>query len=176
MRLRRHCVDFVYAPLGGRPAARTPDGDPANQESSMNALTTRNERLFDDFFPEFFRRFARLPVPVEGPADIRLDVKEDDKGYEVRAEIPGAKKEDIRVAVDGSRVSISTEVKEEKETKEAGGKRTLVKELYYGSCARTFTLPHEVDSRAVTAKYDNGVLTLKLPRATESTSRNIKIE
>ena len=139
----------------------------------MNALTTRNERLFDDFFPEFFRRFARMPVPVDGPADIRLEVKEDDKGYQVRAEIPGAKKEDIRVSVDGNQVSISTEVREEKET---GGKRTLVKELYYGTCARSFTLPHEIDSRGVTAKVDGGVLTLLLPRATESTSRTIKID
>lgn len=140
----------------------------------MNALTTRNERLFDDFFPEFFRRFSRMPVPVDGgPADIRLEVKEDDKGYQVRAEIPGVKKEDIRVSVDGNQVSISTEVKEEKET---GGKRTLVKELYYGTCARSFTLPHEIDSRGVTAKYDSGVLTLQLPRATESTSRSIKID
>jgi HSP20 family protein len=139
----------------------------------MNALTTRPERMFDEIFPEFFRRFSRMPVPMEGPADIRIEVKEDDKSYEVRAEIPGAKKEDIRVSVDGNLVSISTEVKQEKET---GGKRTLVKELYYGACARSFTLPHEVDAKAANARYDNGVLTLRLPRASESTSRTLKIE
>jgi HSP20 family protein len=138
----------------------------------MNALT-RSDKMFDDLFPEFFRRFSRLPAAFEGPADIRVDVKEDDKGYEVRAEVPGAKKDDIRVAIDGNRVSISTEVKEEKET---AGKRTLVKELYYGSCARSFTLPHEVDAKASAAKYEGGVLTLRLPRATESTSRALKIE
>jgi HSP20 family protein len=139
----------------------------------MNALT-RSDRMFDDFFPEFFRRFSRLPAAAyEGPADIRVDVKEDDKGYEVRAEVPGAKKDDIRVAIDGNRVSISTEVKEEKETSD---KRTLVKQLYYGSCARSFTLPHEVDAKAASAKYDSGVLTLRLPRASETSSRTIKIE
>jgi HSP20 family protein len=137
----------------------------------MNALT-RSERAFDDFFPEIFRRFSRMPA-YEGPAEIRVNVKEDDKGYEVRAEIPGAKKEDIRVSVDGNVVSISTEMKEEKET---SGKRMLMKELYVGSSARSFTLPHEVDGKAAVAKYENGVLTLHLPRAKESMGRAIKIE
>jgi len=138
----------------------------------MNALT-RSDKAFDDFFPEFFRRFSRMPATFEGPVDIRIDVKEDDKGFEVRAEVPGAKKEDIRVAIDGNLVSISTEVKEEKETT---NKRTLVRELYCGSSARSFTLPHEVDSKASQARYENGVLTLRLPRATESSSRTLKIE
>jgi HSP20 family protein len=138
----------------------------------MNALT-RTERMFDEFFPEFFRRFPRMQSAYQGPAEIRVDVKEDDKGYEVRAEVPGVKKDDIRVAIDGNLVSISTEVKEEKET---SGKRTLVKELFVGTSARSFTLPHEVDAKAAIAKYDNGVLTLLLPRATESASRTLKIE
>jgi HSP20 family protein len=138
----------------------------------MNALT-RPEKMFDDFFPEFFRRVSRLPAAFEGPADIRVEVHEDDKGYEVRAEVPGAKKDDIRVAIDGNQVSISTEIKEEKET---SGKRALVKELYYGSCARRFSLPHEVDAKGSSAKLDNGVLTLRLPRATESSSRTLKID
>lgn len=140
----------------------------------MNALT-RRERVFDEFFPEVFRRFSRMPAGFDAPADIRIDVKEDDKGYEVRAEIPGAKKEDIRVAIDGNLVSISSEVKEEKETK-GNGQRTLVKELFYGTCSRSFTLPHEVDSKASSAKFENGVLTLRLPRSTEAASRTLKIE
>jgi HSP20 family protein len=138
----------------------------------MNALT-RPEKMFDDFFPEFFRRVSRLPAAFEGPADIRVEVHEDDKGYEVRAEVPGAKREDIRVAIDGNQVSISTEIKEEKQT---SGKRALVKELYHGSCARSFSLPHEVDAKGSSAKLDNGVLTLRLPRATESSSRTLKID
>jgi HSP20 family protein len=137
----------------------------------MTALT-RTERMFDDFFPELFRRWPRMSA-YEGPAEIRIDVKEDDKGYEIRAEVPGVKKDEIRVAIDGNLVSISTEVKEEKET---SGKRMLVKELYVGSSARSFTLPHEVDGKAAMAKYENGVLTLHLPRAKEGAGRMIKIE
>ena len=140
----------------------------------MNRLT-RSERAFDDFFPEVFRRLSRMPAGYEAPADIRIDVKEDDKGFEVRAELPGAKKEDIRVAIDGNLVSISSEVKEEKETK-GNGQRTLVKELYYGSSSRSFTLPHEVDAKASTAKFENGMLVLRLPRATETASRTLKID
>jgi HSP20 family protein len=61
-------------------------------------------------------------------------------------------------------------------TRGASGHRTLVREPYYGSCARGFTLPHEVDAKASTAKLDNGVLTPQLPRATESASRTLEIE
>ena len=76
----------------------------------MNALT-RFERL-DDMFPEMFRRIMRpLPTAYEAPAEIRVDVTENDKAYEVRAEVPGAKKSDIHITVDGNYVSIATEVK-----------------------------------------------------------------
>jgi HSP20 family protein len=142
----------------------------------MNALT-RFERL-DDMFPEMFRRMMRPLATTSGfdaPGEIRIDVSEDDKSYEVRAEVPGAKKEDIRVTVDRNYVSISAEVKRESEDK--GGKgRSLVKELYYGSSARSFTLAHEVDEKAAQAKYDNGVLVLKLPKKLEASSRNLSIQ
>ncbi len=142
----------------------------------MNALT-RFER-FDDMFPEMFRRWMK-PMSVTGfeaPGEIRIDVSENDKGYEIRAEVPGAKKDDIRVSVDGNYVSISAEVKREKEEKAGKGERTLVKELYYGSSSRGFTLPFEVDEKQAIAKYEDGVLKLSLPKKQEATSRTLKIE
>jgi HSP20 family protein len=151
------------------------------ERKTMNALT-RFERL-DDMFPDMFRRMMRplavAPAGFDAPGEIRIDVSEDDKSYEVRAEVPGAKKEDIRVTVDRNYVSISAEVK--RETEEKSGKdnksgRTLVKELYYGSAARSFTLAHEVDEKAAQAKYDNGVLVLKLPKKLEASSRNLSIQ
>ena len=75
----------------------------------------------------------------EPPGEIRIDVTENDKGYEVRAEVPGVKKEDIRVSIDGNYVSISAEVKRETEQKSGKGERALVKELYVGSSSRSFT-------------------------------------
>lgn len=139
----------------------------------MSALT-RMER-FDDMFPEFFRRIARpLALTEDSPGDIRIDVTENDKDYQVRAEIPGAKKEDIRVTVDGNFVSISAEVRKEKEEKSGG--RVLLKETYFGSVSRGFSLAHEVDAKAVVAKLEDGVLKLTLPKRQGAGARTVAIE
>mgnify|MGYP003415028614 FL=1 len=142
----------------------------------MNALT-RFERL-DDMFPDMFRRWMK-PMATSGfevPGEIRIDVSESDKGYEIRAEVPGAKKEDIRVSVDGNYVSISAEVKREKEEKTGKGDRTLVRELYVGSSSRGFSLPFEVDEKQAIAKYEDGVLKLSLPKKQEASSRTVQIQ
>lgn len=142
----------------------------------MNALT-RFDRV-EDLFPEMFRRVMRplATANFEAPGEIRVDVNEDDKGYEVRAEVPGAKKEDIRVSVDRNVVSISAEVKRESEDKGDKKGRALVKELYYGSSARSFSLAHEVDEKAAQAKYDNGILILNLPKKMEASSRTLNVQ
>ena len=138
----------------------------------MNALT-RLERL-DEFMPDFFRRLSRPLASAEGPGEIRVDVTENDKDYQVRAEIPGAKKEDIRVSVDGNFVSINAEVRKEKEEKKAG--RVLVRESYYGSSSRGFSLGHEIDDKAVVAKLEDGVLKLTLPKREGTGARPIAIQ
>lgn len=128
----------------------------------MSALT-RFDPL-EDVFPQLFRGFM-TPLAQRGgqpqPGDIRIDVSETDQAYTVQAEIPGAKKDDIRVAVDGNVVSISAEVRGEKEEKD---ERVLVKERYYGSSSRSFRLASAVDEKAAEAKFDNGVLKLTLPK------------
>jgi HSP20 family protein len=139
----------------------------------MTALT-RMDR-FDDLFPEFFRRFARpFALADDSPGEIKLDITENDKDYQVRAEIPGAKKEDIRVTVDGNFVSIVAESKKEKEEKSGG--RVLVKETYVGRTSRGFSLAHEIDDKAVNAKLEDGVLKLTLPKSQASGARPIAIE
>jgi HSP20 family protein len=139
----------------------------------MSALT-RMER-FDDLFPELFRRLARpLALSEDTPGDIRIDITENDKDYQVRAEIPGVKKGDIRVTVDGNFVSIAAEVKKEKEDKSGG--RVLVKETYFGSASRGFSLAHEIDAKAVIAKFEDGVLKLTLPKREGAASRSIAIQ
>jgi HSP20 family protein len=139
----------------------------------MSALT-RVERL-DDLFPEFFRRLAR-PVQFleDTPGEIRIDVTENDKDYQVRAQIPGVKKEDIRVKVDGNFVSISAEVRKDKEEK--SGARVLLKETYFGSASRGFSLAHEIDDKAVVAKLEDGVLKLTLPKREGSGARSIAVQ
>lgn len=139
----------------------------------MSALT-RLER-FDDLFPEFFRRVARpLALAEATPGDIKIDVTENDKDYQVRAEIPGAKKEDIRVTVDGNFVSISAEVKKETEEKSEG--RVLVKETYFGSASRGFSLANKIDENGIVAKLEDGVLKLTLPKREGAGARNIAIQ
>lgn len=138
----------------------------------MNDLA-RFER-FDDFFPDFFRRVARAaPFAGDAPADIKIDVTETDKDYQVRAVVPGAKKEDIRVMVDRNYVSISAEVRRDKEEKSG---RSLLRETYHGSASRGFSLAHEVDEKAVAAKLEDGVLKLTLPKREGSGSRTIAIQ
>lgn len=126
---------------------------------------------FDDLFRGFFR-----PVRMEGvpQMQIKMDVKENDKAYTVHADIPGVKKEDIHVTIDGNQVSISAEVKKEKEEKQ--GEKVLRSERYYGQVARSFTLTSEIDEGSAQAKYDNGVLELTLPKKTATPSKKLEIK
>jgi HSP20 family protein len=129
-----------------------------------------------DALDDLFRGFFMQPVRFDGQPEvqIKLDVSEDDKAYSVHAEIPGVKKEDIQVSIDGSQVSISAEVKNEKEEKE--GEKVLRSERYYGRVARAFSLAQDVDESAAQAKYKDGVLELTLPKKEAAASRKLVIQ
>jgi HSP20 family protein len=126
----------------------------------------------DDLFKGFFVR----PVLFEGQPqmEIKIDLKEDDKAYTVKADIPGVKKEDIHVSVEGNRVSISAETKMEKEEKE--GEKVLRSERYCGKVARSFTLTHDVDDANAKAKYSDGVLELTLPKKAVTPTKKLAIQ
>lgn len=117
-------------------------------------------------------RDLRRRVPGDGDGAMRLDVNETDKAYTVRADIPGAKKEDIKVDVDGNRVAITAEL--HKETEEKDGK-TVRSERYEGHRYRSFTLEHAVDDAAAVAKYEDGVLRLTLPKKAPQSGRKLQI-
>ena len=104
---------------------------------------------------------------------IRMDVKEADNEYRVKADIPGVSKEDIRVSVDGNLVSISAEIKKEKEEKE--GERVIRSERSYGMASRSFTLDSEIDAGKVKASYTDGVLEIVLPKKSGSAGREITV-
>src|SRR5690349_6512724 len=143
-------------------------------ETLMTALTRFDP--IDRMFPEMFRRlgFPMTRFTEDSPGEIRIDVTENDKSYDVRAEIPGAKKEDIQVTVDGNYVSISAEVKKDREEKSAG--RVVLKETYVGSASRGFSLAHEIDAKGVGAKLEDGVLKLTLPKREGGNARAIEIQ
>lgn len=130
----------------------------------------------DDAFDDLFRGFFMRPVRFEGQPEvqIKVDVSEGDKVYTVHAEIPGVKKEDIHVTIDGNQVAISAEVKNEKEVKE--GEKVLRSERYYGNASRAFTLGQDVDEASAQAKYDNGVLELRLPKQVAAKAKRLTIE
>jgi HSP20 family protein len=137
-----------------------------------------NLRRFDPFgdIDDLFKGFFVRPMQLEGqpPMQIRMDVKEDDNAYTVHADIPGVKKEDIQVSIDGNQVSISAEVK--KQTEEKQGERTLRSERYYGKVFRSFTLAHDVDESKAQAKYNDGVLELTLPKKAVSAAKKLAIQ
>jgi HSP20 family protein len=132
---------------------------------------------FDDTFDELLRGFFVRPVSFEGtgtPAQFRVDVTENNGAYTLRAELPGVKKDDINIAIDGDQVAISAEVKNEKDVKD--GDRVLRSERYYGKVYRAFTLGQPVDEAAANAKYADGVLELTLPKKAAVTAKRITVQ
>lgn len=125
---------------------------------------------FDDLFRGFFR-----PVRMERELpQFKMDVKENDKAYTVHADLPGVKKEDIHVSIEGNTVAISAETRSESEQKE--GERVLKRERTYGKVYRGFSLGAEIDEAAATAKYNDGVLELVLPKKTAAASKRLTVE
>jgi len=131
------------------------------------------EDSFDDLVKGFFLRPMRFEQRQE-PARAKVDVKEDAAGYTVLAEVPGVKKEDIQVSIDGNQVAISAEIKRQQEEKQ--GEKTLRTERYYGKVYRSFALAQDVDQEQAQAKYENGVLELKLPKKAAASTRTLTVQ
>ena len=125
----------------------------------------------DEFFKGFRLRPWSRDIDVE--PQIKLDVAEDDKAYTVKADVPGVDKDDIHVEIDGSQVSISTEIKKEKEEKK--GEVVLRSERYVGKQYRSFSLGHDIDESKAEAKYRDGVLELVLPKKSGTATKTLKV-
>lgn len=132
-----------------------------------------NITRFDPFFDadDLFRGLRFAPVRRAEEPKMKLEVQEDDKNYTIHAEVPGAKKDDIKVSIDGNQVSISAEIKSESEKKEKG--QVVHSERYYGTVYRSFALDSAVDEEKGSATYKDGILELVLPK--KSTGGPIKL-
>ena len=132
---------------------------------------------FNDLVDDIFKGFLVRPVGYEGRGEVlprmKVDVAEKNGAYVVKGELPGVKKEDIRVSVDGAQVTLEAEVKQEKTSSE---ERVLHTERSYGKVSRVFTLPQEVDEAAVEARFQDGVLELKLPKKQAAARKQITIQ
>ena len=127
----------------------------------------------EDLMHDFFAPALRLR---EGAAPrIRIDISETEQSYLVQADIPGVSKDDIRVSIDGNRVSISAELKDDRVTRDGGGK-VVRSEREYGQQSRSFMLPHEVDEAGAQARYQDGVLLLDLPKKAGTGGKQLAIQ
>lgn len=138
------------------------------------AHITRYDPFETDALDNLFRGFFR-PVKMDRDMpQIRMDVKEDENAYAVHADIPGVNKEDIHVSIDGNAVSISAEVKKSTEQKE--GEKVLRRERHIGRVSRSFALEHEVDEASASARYQDGVLELVLPKKTAAAAKRLAVQ
>jgi HSP20 family protein len=131
----------------------------------------------EDAFENLFRGVpVWLPSPetrATAPTQFRMDVSENDKEYQVLADLPGVKKEDISITISGNQVSVSAEVKHEKDVEK--GETMLRGERYFGKIQRAFALGQEVDQATAQAKYNDGVLELTLPKKTVAAAKRLQV-
>ena len=134
---------------------------------------------FNDIVDDLFKGFFVRPVAYEGRSALeaprlKVDVTEKNGAYQVTADLPGVKKEDIQVAIDGAQVTLSAEVRREKEV--VAGERVLHTERAFGKVSRSFSLPQELDEARAEAKFRDGVLELTLPKKAAAARKAITIQ
>lgn len=135
---------------------------------------------FNDLVDDLFKGFLVRPLAFEGRAEFgtlpraKVDVAEKNGAYVVNAELPGVRKDDIHVTIDGAQVTLEAEVKREKEASKE--ERVLHTERLYGKVSRSFTLPQEVDEAKAEAKFRDGVLELTLPKKAAAQRKQVTIQ
>jgi len=133
---------------------------------------------FNDLVDDLFKGFLVRPVSYEGRGEVlprvKVDVAEANGAYVVNAELPGVRKEDIQVSIDGNQVTLVAEAKREKEASK--DERVLHAERVYGKVSRSFTLPQEIDEAKAEAKFRDGVLELKLPKKAAPARKQVTIQ
>jgi HSP20 family protein len=141
----------------------------------MTQLTKLGTSSFNEFFndltsPAYLIRPFLNKLMAD---DIRIEVKEEADIYIVEAELPGVEKEDIKISLDGSFLTISAEVK--KSTQKAEDEKVFCSERFYGSMSRGLQLPANIDQSKCNAKYQNGVLRLELPKVRNGSAKLIEV-
>ncbi|HUQ76139.1 MAG TPA: Hsp20/alpha crystallin family protein [Burkholderiales bacterium] len=133
---------------------------------------------FNELVDDLFKGFLVRPVSYEGRGEtlprVKVDVAERNGAYIVTAELPGVKKDDIQVTIDGAQVTLAADVKREREVQQ--DERILHTERTFGKVIRSFTLPQEVDEAKAEAKFRDGVLELTLPKKSAAQKKQISIQ
>lgn len=118
--------------------------------------------VFDDFFDDSFKDFARVPARPTNEL-MRTDVKEKEDGFEVSISLPGVKKEDITAEINDGYLTISATTSTSKDEKNDDGKY-IRRERFYGSAKRSFYVGEDITEEDIQAKYVDGILTLDIPK------------
>ena len=116
----------------------------------------------DDFFKDNLPSFRLLPETRMDVGNIAVDIKENDKNYTVKADFPGVDKDDIDISVDNNVLTIAAEHKDEAKEEKEG--KVIRQERRYGKYSRSFNLGKDIDEGSIKAEFDNGVLTLVIPK------------
>jgi HSP20 family protein len=135
---------------------------------NASELARSFDRLFDDSFERFF-----APSAEGNQRSPALDVAESDRAYTVKLDLPGVAKEDVKVAIDGRRISVEAQARKDEEKKE--GDRVVYRERSLASYARSFTVAVDIDQAESGAKLENGVLTLTLAKRGAPASSQITV-
>ncbi|WP_176256689.1 Hsp20/alpha crystallin family protein [Derxia lacustris] len=133
--------------------------------------------FFDDVVNDLFvprTVAARNAAPEALVTKARVDVVDRGRAYEVTADLPGVAKEDIRIKVEGKRLSIEATARNERTLNE--GDQVLHTERYATQYARAFALPADLDDSRAEARFENGVLTLVLPKREVIAARTITVQ
>jgi HSP20 family protein len=132
-------------------------------------------RLVENMLGDMFGPLARAGgFSEDGMTLPRLDVTENENTFEVQAELPGVKKDDVRVSIDGNRVSIEAECQQANEQRQ--GEQVVYSERSTRKYQRSFMLPSEVDDNGAAAKLEDGVLRLTLPKKSGASARRLTIQ
>jgi len=140
-----------------------------NPMREMATMQNALDRMFDDTW----RTWSGVDESVMG-GNLALDVQEDDNNYMVTTALPGVDSDNIHVRLHNDMLTIEGEIPEKEVEKD--GKRSLLKERYYGRFSRSIRLPQPVNRDQVDASFDNGVLTLTLPKSPEAQPKTIQVK
>ncbi|MFN0158596.1 MAG: Hsp20/alpha crystallin family protein [Bacteroidota bacterium] len=148
--------------------------NPTRELSAFPAdmLTMQREinRMFDGVFRGGIQDEGSLFSTTWSPA---VDIAEHDTEYVVKVELPGINKDDVKITMQNNILTIRGEKKQEKETKESNLYRV---ERAYGSFRRSFTLPATVKGDKIEASYNDGILSITLPKADEAKPKQIEVK
>lgn len=142
----------------------------ANEVSKYNSR--RDVSVFDDFFDSMLNAWGSYSA-AKVPA---VDIEENADSYIVKAELPGFSEDDVKIVVEKHVLHISGQVDEKKQEEEKKDRKYIVKERRTASFSRSFSLPEGLDESGISASFDNGILSVNLPKLPEQKPRQIEVK